>query len=254
MSFPGVLRIGRYTPICGIITSRPQRSRTFPNPTERPPTADQQPRPSTLSSGNRPTGHGRPILSPVAEDQSAEGASAPDSIGASRDRGRPNPRRVRTVPKPAGPRRAPAVTAGESESQVGRPPPLRHRTTQQPGAGFEPSPQQLPRPAALTNEAKGHLGWASTCTQAMPSPTGPNHVHHRRRDHSPAPTTCQRDWTGRPFLAVTTQHRPPPDSPLGPAKTAPLNTPAPPPPEDLKTGKGHKACRGRTGSEPTVLL
>jgi hypothetical protein len=137
MGFPEVLRISRDIPICGMITSRPQRSRAFLNPTQRPPTADQQPCPARPSQrGNRPTGHGRPILSSVAQDRSAEPV-APDRTGASRDRGLVHTGSAR--------HRNPLVPGGHQRSRPAsrnrrfrRPPPRRHRTAQQPGAGFEP--------------------------------------------------------------------------------------------------------------------
>ena len=71
------------------------------------------------------------------------------------------PRWVRTASEIAGPLRAPAVTAGESESEVTRHPPLWPRAAKQHGAGFEPLTQSRRGPVALANEARGRLGRAS---------------------------------------------------------------------------------------------
>jgi hypothetical protein len=61
-----------------------------------------------------------------------------EGTGASRDRGHPGPRWVRAASETAGPRWAPAVTAGVPESQVTQHSPLRPRPAKQRGAGFEP--------------------------------------------------------------------------------------------------------------------
>jgi hypothetical protein len=124
--FPDVLRISRDVPICGIITSRPQRSRTFLNPTQRPPTADQQPCPPSPPT----TGTGRPgtaglILPSGRAGPTRRSSLRTNSTGASPDRGRSGPRRVRTATKPAGRRRAPAVTAGRPSRRPTRRPPQR---------------------------------------------------------------------------------------------------------------------------------
>ena len=102
----------------------------------------RQGRPSGLPSKPSSPGIGQPGTADRSRprSRSTERRRRPRTAGtgASRDCGRPGPRRVRTLPETPGPRRAPAVTTGAQEPQVTRPSPLPPGTAKQQRAGFEP--------------------------------------------------------------------------------------------------------------------
>jgi hypothetical protein len=140
-------------------TARPSSTRT-----KRPPRQPSGP-PSKPPGQKRPTAHTRPIPSPVAEHRAPQ-APRTGGIGASRDRGRPDPRRVRTPPETPGPRRAPAVTTSAQQPQLTRPSPQPPGTAKQHRAGFEPltpSPQRLPRASGPCQRGRRHRGRARPC-------------------------------------------------------------------------------------------
>jgi hypothetical protein len=64
--------IGGYTPICGMATTASTQPDLL-TPDLEAAKADQRPALQALPGQKRPTGHGRPIPSPVAEDRSATG-------------------------------------------------------------------------------------------------------------------------------------------------------------------------------------
>jgi hypothetical protein len=149
-SFPEVGRISRDIPICGIIPSRPPRSRTFLNPAQRPPTADQQPRPpSPPTAGTGRPGHGSrscpgprrtnaPKQSRTGQHRSQPRSWSPWPVQGTSGHGR----RTRTAAHTA----FTAATSGSAAAW------RRVRT---------PHPDSCRGPVALANEASGRPGRAS---------------------------------------------------------------------------------------------
>jgi hypothetical protein len=88
-----------------------------------------------------------------------------EGTGAGRDRGHPGPRWVRAASETAGPRWAPAVTAGVPESQVTQHSPLRPRPAKQRGAGFEPLLRHPPIASMSAGPGSAATRCASTSTQ-----------------------------------------------------------------------------------------
>jgi hypothetical protein len=96
-----------------------------------------------------------------------------EGTGASRDRGHPGPRWVRAASETAGPRWAPAVTAGVPESQVTQHSPLRPWPANQRGAGVRIPPSRTPSIHPPTPERApvsrgGPLGYHHAGDQGQP--------------------------------------------------------------------------------------
>src|SRR5512133_318968 len=109
-----VVRIGGYTPIRAMATSHLNTARPFAPP-------DQ-----ALPGQKRPTGHGRPNPVPGRGDRVPLASAHGERPGAGRDRGR------------AGPRWAPAVTAGDTRIAGHTAFTTTTSDDKQHGAGFEP--------------------------------------------------------------------------------------------------------------------
>jgi hypothetical protein len=121
------------SPRAAVNTARPSSTRTYrpPRQTSGPPSKPPRPETANRKRQTDPSPRSRRTGAPQAPAHRR-------GTGASRDRGRPGPRRVRTPSKTPGPRRAPAVTTSAQQPQVTRPSPLRPPTAKQHRAGFEP--------------------------------------------------------------------------------------------------------------------
>jgi hypothetical protein len=162
--FPDVLRISRDVPICGIITSRPQRSRTFLNPTQRPPTADQQPcPPSPPTAGTGRPGTAGLILPPAAQDQRAEAVFAPTA---------PEPAQIVVVLVRAGSarHRNPLVAGGHQRSRPADHRAGRHggRPSKEPAAGKATVGPTRLNWAIISVHHSVLASWRSTTREASP--------------------------------------------------------------------------------------
>ena len=136
----------------------------------------RQGRPSGLPSKPSSPGIGQPGTADRSRprSRSTERRRRPRTggTGASRDRGRPGPRRVRTPSRTPGPRRAAAGTAGAQQPQLTRPSPLRPRPAKRHGSGFE-LPTRCREPSGLLPTRRRIIEEGPhPQTSSEPSPSG----------------------------------------------------------------------------------
>jgi hypothetical protein len=186
--FPEVRRISRYTPICAIIPAALHAAEPSPTPdldaTNRRPALPSKP----SHSGNRPTGHRRPI--PSRSPRTKAPKESPHRTGHEPAEivvawSAPGPHGSETRWSQAGTsgHGRPLATAGSDALHRGD---IGRRSS--PAPGSSPHPNSCRRPAALANEAGRHRGPASPRT-----PGGAATARTARRLASPAaPATCHQ--------------------------------------------------------------